>query len=201
MTLPPLLLLDVDGVINALADYEEHLTVWPIWRSGHAQADGTSWPITWAPEVIDQLRNWHEAGRVELQWLTTWGHDANGELRTLLGLPELVVAGTYQEFDRAQPSLSGSRSHADVAPAALDPLSGHWWKYDVLQRCRRDHPGRSIIWVDDELNDRSGRFRIKAEALDDLLAVGPDARLGLAPDDLALVAQRLLTWTGNEGTS
>ncbi|MDP9183414.1 MAG: HAD domain-containing protein [Actinomycetota bacterium] len=190
MTLPPLLLLDVDGVLNALADYDEHLEVWPDWKSGHATADGTSWPITWAPEVIGQLRTWHESGSVELQWLTTWGHDANGELRELLGLPGLAVAGTY---DDGLPAINdpAATSHADVAPAAPDPLTGQWWKYDVVLKVLQEHPERVIIWVDDELHDGTSRFRQWADQHDRVLAVGPDPRSGLASHDVLRIMEIL----------
>ena len=39
---PPLVLLDVDGVLNALSDFGEHEVVWPKWLRGRASADGTS---------------------------------------------------------------------------------------------------------------------------------------------------------------
>jgi hypothetical protein len=65
MVTPPLLLLDVDGVLNALADDGGHQDAWPQWRSGYATADGSRWPITWAPAVVERLRGWHEDGRVE----------------------------------------------------------------------------------------------------------------------------------------
>ena len=96
---PPLLLLDVDGVLNALGDDGQLKAAGGDWRQGWATADGTRWPITWSPAVVARLAAWHDQGRLELQWLTTWGHDANDELRDLLGLPRLAVAGTYQDED------------------------------------------------------------------------------------------------------
>jgi hypothetical protein len=187
---PPLLLLDVDGVVNALGD-ELDPAVWSDWRTGWAEADGRRWQIRWSPSVVQRLRDWHDTGAVELQWLTTWGHDANGELRALLELPELAVAGTYDEDPDALGSPDAGvdgRSHAAVAPAAPDPLSGHWWKYDVVQRVRRRHPGRLVLWVDDELHRPDLSFRRWAEAQADVVAVGPDPACGLSPRDLDRVA-------------
>jgi hypothetical protein len=63
----PLILLDVDGVLNALCDFGEHEVVWPEWRRGHAASDDTSWPILWTPAVVSRLNSWHDAGRVEIQ--------------------------------------------------------------------------------------------------------------------------------------
>lgn len=188
----PLLLLDVDGVLNALTDDGEHEDAWPQWCRGRAQADGTSWPILWAPDVVTHLRSWHDAGLVEMQWLTTWGHDANDQLRSLLGLPRLVVAGTYAEFD-----LDGAMAdveadaHAAVAPSAPDALSGYWWKYDVVRRVLDQSPGRRVIWVDDELHHEAGAFRRWAEEHPEVLPVGPDPMRGLVADDLDTIQKFL----------
>lgn len=192
MTSAPLLLLDVDGVLNALSDHGEHRAAWPDWSRGSATSDGTSWPILWAPAVVDRLLAWHEEGQVELQWLTTWGHDANGELRALLGLPHLTVAGTYEdEGAEGWASQGMGVSHASVAPAAPDPLSGEWWKYDVVRRLL-DQTDRRLIWVDDELHRPTGPFRQWADAHDRVVAVGPAPRTGLTAADLeaCLVAGR-----------
>ena len=183
----PLVLLDVDGVLNALPDSPNDLMVWSDWESGWAQAEGSRFHITFAPEVIRQLREWHESDAVEIQWLTTWGHDANDELRRLLGLPELVVAGTY---DAPTPTATGAASHAEVAPAAPDPLSGRWWKYDVVQRVLREHPGRTVVWIDDELHE-DNRFSRWVASQPDVVAVGPNPRCGLTAADLSRIAHRL----------
>lgn len=188
----PLILLDVDGVLNALSDDAD--PVWRQWRRGHAHADGTSWPIVWAPPVVDRLRSWHETGNVEIQWLTTWGHDANGELRRLLGLPRFVVAGTYTEFDVDGAAADvAADAHAAAAPSAPDPLSGYWWKYDVVRRVLVEHPGRQVIWVDDELHQESGSFRRWAEEHPDVLPVGPDPGSGLVAGDLDLIQKHVDT--------
>jgi hypothetical protein len=71
VTQPLLLLLDVDGVLNALADEGENYEVWQGCRHGGATCDGTAWPTMWVPSVIEALRGWHQTGAVELQWLTT----------------------------------------------------------------------------------------------------------------------------------
>ena len=183
----PLLLLDVDGVLNALPDSPDDLEVWPEWESGWARADGSRYHITFSPAVIAQLLAWHESGQVEVQWLTTWGHDANDELRRLLGMPELVVAGTY---DAPTPTATGAASHAEVAPAAPDPLSGRWWKYDVVRRVLNDNPGRTVIWIDDELFE-DNRFSRWAAAQPDVVAVGPNPRCGLTAADLSRITEHL----------
>ena len=187
----PLLLLDVDGVLNILGDDTQ--PAWDLVMSGHAVADGSTFPITWAPAVIDAFKTWIVQG-VEVQWLTTWGHDANSSLRHLVGLPELAVAGTYDgegwlgAIKRTNEDDSTSEqpvtSHADIAPAAPDPLTGAWWKYDVVQRLLVDYSDRLLVWIDDELS-RADRFRRWADEHERVHPIGPDGDLGLTQADLA----------------
>jgi hypothetical protein len=189
MTGVPLLLLDVDGVLNALSDGDAR--TWPTWRTGHAVADGTAWPIRWSPDAVARLRSWHESGHLELQWLTTWGHEANTGLRALLGLPEMVVAGTYEDAAAEAGSVepAAADAHAGVAPSAPDRLSGHWWKHDVVRRLRHEHPARRLIWVDDELHAASPH-RTWAEGAG-IVTIGPDPRHGISPGDLSVIADVL----------
>jgi hypothetical protein len=137
------------------------------------------------------LRDWHERGQVELRWLTTWGHDANDELRLLLGLPALAVAGTYQAAGVPSGETTTGAAHASIAPAAPDPLSGRWWKYDVVSRLLHREPGRRIVWVDDDLHRFNGAFARWAIAQPSITAVAPDPRCGLSPEDLDAIAEVL----------
>ena len=142
----PLVLLDVDGVLNAVSGGLS--AAWDDWRSGVAAAQGRTFPITWSPSVVRAVLSWRELA--EVQWLTTWGHDANASLRHLLALPELPVAGTYDEPAEGAPDRDGA-THAAVAPAAPDPLTGRWWKFDVVRRTVRADPERRLVWIDDDL--------------------------------------------------
>src|SRR3954463_15968798 len=75
---PPILLLDVDGVLNAaLLDLPEG------WRRGTFNG----FLLSWDPTVTARLRGLHEAGRVEIQWLTTWTTKADQLLAEPMGLP------------------------------------------------------------------------------------------------------------------
>jgi len=187
----PLVLLDVDGVLNALPRRKSDLEAWPEWRQGKAVADGTAWPITWAPGLMQVLRDWHESGRLEIQWLTTWGYDANASLRHLLDLPEFGVAGTYDDPDAGEEVevVGALESHAAAAPSAPDPLSGRWWKYDVVRRVLSGAGDRLVIWVDDELYDETMPFRAWAESQPHLLPVGPAPSRGLEPAHVELIDQ------------
>jgi hypothetical protein len=187
----PILLLDVDGVLNALPEVRDDLGVWDDWKFGHATADGAQWPIIWSPSVVAALLDWHGRGLVELRWLTTWGHDANVELRSLLGLPELPVAGTHQDAGAPSGQATAGAAHASVAPAAPDPLSGRWWKYDIVARLVHSEPGRRLIWVDDDLHRFNGAFARWADEQPSVTPVRPDPRCGLSPADLEGIAASL----------
>lgn len=76
----PLVLLDVDGVLNALPQQGHLPAVSEEWQIGHATADARSWPITFAPAAIKRIFSLHTRNAVELCWLTTWGEEANGGL-------------------------------------------------------------------------------------------------------------------------
>ena len=59
----PILLLDVDGVLNAA-----RVDLPAGWQRGTFNG----FVLTWDPTVTARLRELHESGRVEIQWLTTW---------------------------------------------------------------------------------------------------------------------------------
>lgn len=173
-----LVLLDVDGVVNALAGRGSG------WRTGTAVADSRSWDIRWSPRVVDAVRGWCE--RADVRWLTTWGHDANISLRHLVGLPELPVAGTYDDVDASGAPDRAGAALASVTPAAPDPLTGQWWKFDVVRGLVRAEPGRRLVWLDDDLAlDPGVRDWMQAHA--DCLLIAPDPRSGLSADELARV--------------
>ena len=182
---PPLVLLDVDGVLNALA--RPLPPDWDDWQTGLASAAGREYEIAWSPSVVHRLLEWHDAGRAEVQWLTTWGHDANRSLRHLLEMPELRVAGTYDDDvvsgdpDRAAGAL------AAVTPAARDELTGRWWKFDVVRRVVSAEPGRRLVWLDDDLAGEDD-LRAWAAREADCLPLAPPPRSGLRPLDLEVVS-------------
>ena len=177
---PPLLLLDVDGVLNAVTRTPD-AHVWTDWVTGTARANGRSWPITFSPTPVARLAAWHRDGAVELRWLTTWGFAANEGLHELLGLPALEVAGVPDgpgsASELAEASLAGSTA------AAPDALTGRWWKLDAVRRLLAAEPGRPTVWVDDELRGAGNAFAAWAGSVG-IVTVGPDPATGLTTHDL-----------------
>jgi hypothetical protein len=108
----PILLLDVDGVLNA-----PRVDLPGGWRRGTFNG----FVLSWDPTLTARLRELHESGRVEIQWLTTWTMNADRLLAEPMGLPRGLK----------------THAHADAAPTGfLGPLDGAagWWKLDVARR-------------------------------------------------------------------
>jgi hypothetical protein len=186
----PLVLLDVDGVLNAV-DPDPDLRVWPDYRRGRAAAGGRQWPIAWSPTVVQAVLSWREVA--DVHWLTTWGSLANGALRELLGLPALPVAGAPPGPSDLTAAGAGSGSDAAqgslaaVTAAAPDALTGRWWKFDVVRERVRTEPERPVVWLDDDLaGQRDLRTWMEQHAR--CLLLSPTPRTGLRPDDLDLVS-------------
>jgi hypothetical protein len=175
----PLVLIDVDGVLNALGATD----AWEDWRAGEAVAEGRSYPIRWSPTVVERVAGWCEIA--DVRWLTTWGHDANASLRHLLELPELPVAGTHGGAgDVGSPDPGGSL--ASVTPAAPDALTGQWWKFDVVRRLVDQDPSRPILWLDDDLANQPEICSWMGESAM-ALVLAPDRSSGLVGTDLDAV--------------
>jgi hypothetical protein len=86
-SLPPVWLLDVDGVVNV--SHPE----WPNVSNRHAYAAGHRYNMRWAPALIDRIDFLHTTGVVEIRWCTTWCAYAD-ELERLFVLPPLGRAFT-----------------------------------------------------------------------------------------------------------
>ena len=189
----PLVLVDVDGVLNALGPPDP---AWPDWQQGWARAMGRDWPVRWSPTVTSAIRGWRDTA--DVQWLTTWGHDANQGLHELLGLPELPVAGTHQD-SADEGTADDADALAAVTPAAPDELTGRWWKFDVVRRILRAQPDRRLVWLDDDLAG-SERVRTWTRTHADCLLIAPDPRSGLVRAHLEAV-ERFLTAPAREQTA
>jgi hypothetical protein len=158
----PILLLDVDGVLNAArVDLPEG------WRRGTFNG----FVLSWDPTVTARLRGLHESGRVEIQWLTTWTTNADRLLAEPMGLPR------------------GLKTHAreDAAPTGflgrLDGESG-WWKLDLAREVAEAEPDRRIIWIDDDLARQAADTGQWLAAHSHVLVVAPDLFAGLTHEQL-----------------
>ncbi|MGY1672175.1 hypothetical protein [Geodermatophilus sp. SYSU D00710] len=181
--LRPLLLLDVDGVVNAISQSGDR-SVWGDWHSGVARAGDEDWPILFSGTVRAAVQRWHNQRLAEIRWLADWGDDANGELRELLDLPEFEVVKRPVELDE-------DRLRRSVGADFGRPAVGRWWKFDAVLEFVVRRPDRPIVWLDDDLRFELGVQRWMREHTKSLL-IAPSLHLGLSPRQLRIIEEFLL---------
>lgn len=135
----PVLLLDIDGVVNALSK-EQSAEVWPEawWLSFDATADGETFPMLISKAVVGFINMLHRTGLVEVRWHTTWQKSAKA----------VGAEAGFLDFDvESAPEFSDYRSFQKQAIIDGRPT---WWKLPAAQRVVVDER-RPLIWVDDDL--------------------------------------------------
>src|SRR4051812_35059586 len=158
----PILLLDVDGVLNAA-----RLDLPDGWQRGTFNG----YVLSWDPTVTARLRELHESGRGEIQWLTTRMTDADRLLAQPMGLPPGLR--THGRDDAAPTGVAG----------ALRGLAG-WWKLAAAQHVAEAEPDRRIVWIDDDLAEQAADTGDWLAAHPHVLVVAPDLFVGLTHEQL-----------------
>lgn len=189
----PVMLLDLDGVINAftktigipgLPDTVRTIPKmlrqsWPedTWRYGKWKIESIAYPLLWSTGVIRQLTAWHADGDVEMRWHTTWQHEALPVAQALFGLPEFKV----------QSAPEADQDLGVLAAELIRKDRPGWWKYPAVERVLTEER-RAVIWVDDDITGRVSRtYRDKMAKMGSFLAVSPDGATGLTPRHLRLI--------------
>lgn len=157
----PVLLLDVDGVVNALSrrGWPDD-TIWADLRIGRYR-------IQIAHPVVDWLQRLHDEGRVEVQWHTTW-QDLVYQITNQLGLPKAPI------------------TDAPEITTFTDGSDG-WWKIPAVTRALESE--RPVIWVDDDIDyDVMARAVVDSTATHvPRLLVCPGSMEGLMADQIARI--------------
>lgn len=162
MTETPIWLLDVDGVLNAVC-HEPDFYIWDDWQVTRAMG----FPITYSPTVVESISRWHNAGVVEVRWLTTWEDHANMDLDINFDVEEFGVAGYMRDFPDAR-----------------------WWKLPIAQKTWAE--GRPIVWTDDDIRwDNEASQWVKSLDRDRMLAISPNTKTGLLPRHLKTIEEFL----------
>jgi hypothetical protein len=81
----PLILLDVDGVINTVEDN-------PLWtdnKTVHVRSGCRQFKITYSQSVVKRINSWSD--KAEIQWLTTWKAGARYRIAPAIGLKGFKV--------------------------------------------------------------------------------------------------------------
>lgn len=154
--LPPVWLLDVDGVVNA------HKPGWggpPRKRGCWSASDAYEYTMRWAPPLVDRIRALHKAGVVEVRWCTTWCPDAEA-LERLWSLPTFVRAFTEH--------VKGEEASVLKVAAARQVLAS----------------GRRLVWTDDVEVPLWGELHDELIASGRALLIRPKASTGLQPEHM-----------------
>ncbi|MEU4224318.1 HAD domain-containing protein [Nonomuraea sp. NPDC026600] len=125
--LRPLILLDVDGVLNPWHKQG------PTWLSVKAICDGVTYPVVLNPEHGPMLLQLAQETGAKLVWATTWEEHANQEIGPLIGLPELPVIAVNSggEVPRVHPKTPPVAEYVNRRPFV--------WFDDDLERADRLH--------------------------------------------------------------
>lgn len=175
---PPVWLLDIDGVVNVLARGVPSDT-WPrdAWVQRVVRADvpdrgPMTLPVLAARPVLEFITRIHESGAAEIRWHSTWRTAAVTTLAPALGLPSIPI----------------SIAPEWAASAAM------WWKIPAARRVAE--AGRRLVWTDDQLTAYRADVLSEPEltALDrwtGSLLLTTDPQVGLTPDDLRRIEEFL----------
>jgi hypothetical protein len=121
----PLILLDVDGVINRFVTNKK---IWMDEMEVAVNCGGDSYrSIRYSPTVVAALNQIFETGLAEIRWLTYWNQEAQEYLAPQLGLRHFEMGNDLR--------------YTDKGPAAKE--------WAIL------HPERPIVWIDDEISMHS----------------------------------------------
>lgn len=162
MSHDPLILLDFDGVLNAVTKRKPDIHPEDSWISTYLPADGRRYPILVSDVVLDYLR-WADK-TVEIKYLSTW-RDNTAQFAEAFDIP-----------------------HWDYLDESILDKPVHWsryWKVEVARKAMEGNT-RPILWLDDDIPLMKGSEELIAERrkVTDLVTIHPDTSQGLAPRHL-----------------
>lgn len=150
----PLLLLDVDGVLNAINRSQNHKTY-------HIEVIQTSDGLRYIVRLNRKLSGWLDelTDHFLPVWATMWDDDANEHLAPLLGLPSLPVLSCAENGWTCLTKDPGRTLHH---------------KIDVIEVSVGDRP---FAWLDDEISEADLEWATERLTPSFLIKVRPDQGL------------------------
>lgn len=122
----PLVLFDVDGVINVNKPK-------PKRAANFEFVEVAGFPIYYRPAVVDYINALARHPELDVRWLSTWHDTANVQLGPAIGLS---VGMPFL------PEESGSEYAWDA----------DWWKAESIFKHLDGDQSRPVVWVDDLVN-------------------------------------------------
>lgn len=171
VTARPVILLDVDGVLNPFraawhaSDSPEMAAAG--FRTVCGDFDGRSVPLSlarWHGQWLNRLRL-----SADIVWATGWNHRANTQVGPQIDLPHLEVLDLVYDSP-------GSRLH--------------WKSEQVADYLATQRPGAPWVWIDDETVDGDRDYVNAHPGTGDGWMLFSDPATGLTEDDF----ERLLHW-------
>lgn len=176
MTNKPVLLLDIDGVLNVFPTYPE---VYPenlkapttTLKKSYATDGKDNYPVKYHPDVIDSLRSFIAKDLAEVTWCTTWC-DYVEQFEKMWDLPELLKA--FRGVD-PEDVFRAKRAVAEKVVAS----------------------GLRLIWIDDEIGLFGGleidlKYKIDSGLLKtypkQIYTISPEPDFGLQVEDFTKIA-------------
>lgn len=155
---PPVLFLDVDGVIAPSGREPSYAgeVRWAVLPPGRLHFPGA---------VLDRLVDWDVRGVVRVEWLTSWQEDAAVHLAPALGLPGWPV-----------------NTRRDAPRWWACPYDTDWWKERVV--AARVEAGERVVWCDDDIAFRADLDGLRLVGGNRVLPVAADSATGLTVLDL-----------------
>ncbi|MFC6081057.1 HAD domain-containing protein [Sphaerisporangium aureirubrum] len=168
----PLLLLDVDGVVNPQLPRSK------AWRRYRCVVDNERYNVRLNPEHGEQLLRLSERAGGQLVWATSWDHHANVHIGPRLGLPRLPVI---------------TMDHASQWRTWHDPLVMY-----KTPKVARYVAGRPFVWFDDDFRAGDQLHLEEHPDVGEFLLIHVDPRRGLTTEHLAEAADWLAERTGGD---
>lgn len=164
----PLVLLDFDGVFNALAILMD-MSEWQDGKNHRATMPSGTHGFSYSPSVAQFFTE--NSDKAEFIWLSTWEEEtpAYGQA---MGMPEFGWRG---------------------AEGLSQEPSAPWWKFKIVQQLAAQFPLRRILWIDDEIpQDSNSEITLWLEGNSDYISfIKPDDFHGLRSAELERIAEFL----------
>lgn len=189
----PVLLLDIDGVVNAMSKQLPTQT-WhtPLWNKGVLTDlhTGQGYCMKWSTPVIDWLTSIHTQDLAEIRWHSTWQEQAP-RFGEMAGLPVFKVqeCPEWAEFN-----ANGGALKAELIRKCQVP----WWKYPAAERVASE--GHPVVWIDDDITwEIQPKTRAVLAQVHKLCLVSPSEGMGIAPKHMRQVDTFLAKWSDPRG--